>query len=319
MKPLFSFIIPTFNRADIICEALESVRLEQKASHFSVEVLVADDFSTDNTEQVVKRWCEQKNISWVFYEKLPKKLGVCAARNNGVNRAQGEYLVFLDSDDQIIPNSLKHINVIFELHKNIDLYYGAIKKKSGSLGVLPNALFLETPLDYQQYVSLSGLGEYLQICKRSLLNNPERRFCEQLNGFETFLWMQTLREGAKLWIDPRPVRLYDDLRTDRLCHPDNLAKDSSRLAPGFLLFFQEFGESIQAIAPAYWAALLLRTVFYHKVAKLWNDDLHQQLKPQLAKAPLKVKLIAGLPSAWIGLSYPLLNRFRNAKFIYSWK
>jgi len=319
MQPIFSFIIPTYNRADIICEALESVRLEQEKTGFVLEVLIADDFSNDDTQIVVESWCKKENIEWVSYEKLLRKAGVCAARNNGVDRAKGEYLIFLDSDDQILPGSLAHIKAVFEKHKNVDLYYGAIQKKSGASGVLPASASMEKVLNYKHYLSLKGVGEYLHVCRSALLANPTYRFCEQLNGFETLLWMKVLREGAKLWIDPRPVRLYDDLRKDRLCHPQNLRKDSLRLATGFQLFFKEFGASIEKLQPEYWNALLFRVIFYSKVSKAWNAQLRQELEKDIAKAAFKVRLLFWFPDFWLGLSYPMINRLRDSIFLKGFK
>lgn len=315
MQPIFSFIIPTFNRADIICEALESVRLEQINSGFCVEVLVADDYSSDASEKIIKNWCAKENVTWLSYEKLPQKLGVCAARNNGVNRAKGELLIFLDSDDQIMPGALKHIKSVFDKQQNVDVYYGAIQKKSGSKGVLPKRDALENPLTFQAYIALRGVGEYLQVCRSALLADKAFRFSESINGFETYLWMKVLRAGAKLWIDPRPVRLYDDLRTDRLCHPANLGNDAKRLALGFQLFFKEFGDAIAQVDFVYWSSLLLRVIFYSKAADVWNAQLKQSLREALKIAPLKVKLIVLLPNCFVRFAYPFINTFRANKYL----
>ena len=315
VKPVFSFIIPTYHRADIICEALESIVLEQKNSGFVLEVLIADDFSNDTTETVIANWCKTQNIHWVHYEKLARKAGVCAARNNGVDRASGEYLIFLDSDDQMLPGSLRHIKAVFENQPEVDLYYGAIHKKSGVPGVLPQAQAMERVLDYPQYLSLQGVGEYLQVCRSSLLRNPALRFNEQINGFETWLWMWVLREGAKLWIDPRPVRLYDDLRTDRLCHPQNLAKDAARLATGFRLFFTEFSTSIEQVEPQYWNALLFRAIFYSKASGTWNRQLKQRLQNDINKATFKVRLLTETPGFCVRMAYPLINKLRGSAWL----
>jgi glycosyltransferase involved in cell wall biosynthesis len=263
---------------------------------------------------VIDAWCQKQQINWVHYDCLPNKAGVCAARNNGVDRAKGELLVFLDSDDQLLPDALAHIKGRFDQQEELDIYYGAIKMKSGALGYLPKISSRECLLDFEHFISLKGQGEYLQVCRRSVIENPEMRFCNDVNGFESILWMRALLAGAKLWIDSRPVRLYDDLRLDRLSHPKNLQNDSTRLALGFLIFFKEFGGSINAIEPKYWNSLLLRVVFYNKVSGFWNADLAGQLSVELSKAPLKLKLLAKIPNIVFHLLYPLINRFRVSKF-----
>jgi len=317
VKPLFSFIIPTFNREDIICEALESVRRELETTNVPAEVLISDDGSSDATQTVVANWCKTNNVEWVFYERLTANKGTGAARNKAIEKAQGSILVFLDSDDQILPGTLLHLKNVFDQQTEMDFYFGAIIKKSGKLGRLPEASAQKRLLNFEDFVGLCGVGEFLPVCRAVLLkNNPHaNRFQEAINGFESILWMRLLQRGAKLWIDPRPVRLYDDLRTDRLCHPQNLIKDSTRLALGFLQFFNEFGDAIEIIEPPYCSSLLLRVVFYHKVSNQWSAQLHTQLKPAIGKSSLKVKVLTKVPSVLIRVLYPLFNGLRNSQLL----
>jgi Glycosyl transferase family 2 len=95
--PLFSIIIPTFNRAYLLTKTLASVASQDLAD---AEVLVIDDGSTDDTENVVRN-CGFK----VRFERQSRK-GPGAARNLGWNLAQGDYIAFLDSDDLWFPWTL---------------------------------------------------------------------------------------------------------------------------------------------------------------------------------------------------------------------
>lgn len=97
--PFFSVIIASYNRASIVMRAINSV-LSQTFANF--EVIVVDDGSNDTTEKVVLS-IQDKRIRYVNQENK----GVCAARNNGVSKAVGEYLVFLDSDDYASDNWLE--------------------------------------------------------------------------------------------------------------------------------------------------------------------------------------------------------------------
>lgn len=91
MAPFFSIVIPTYNRGGLISLTLDSV-LEQDFREF--EVLVVDDGSTDNTSAVVQAYLDPR------LQYLPKvNAERAAARNYGLVRAQGEYVIFLDSDD----------------------------------------------------------------------------------------------------------------------------------------------------------------------------------------------------------------------------
>ena len=90
--PKVSVIIPTYNSAQYITEAIESA-LNQTYKDF--EIIVVDDGSTDNTKDILRSYIEKKKIHY-FYQK---NSGVSSARNTGVRVSQGEYISFLDSDD----------------------------------------------------------------------------------------------------------------------------------------------------------------------------------------------------------------------------
>ncbi|GAB2958302.1 hypothetical protein GCM10027048_26540 [Hymenobacter coalescens] len=98
-SPFFSIVIPTYNRADFIAATLQSV-LDQTEPSF--EVLVVDDGSKDNTAEVVRRFTTDPRVS--YWAKTNGERG--AARNYGLSRSAGEYVIFLDSDDLLHPNHL---------------------------------------------------------------------------------------------------------------------------------------------------------------------------------------------------------------------
>jgi glycosyltransferase involved in cell wall biosynthesis len=100
VTPKVSVVIPTYNRAHVVGRAIGSV-LAQTYQDF--EVIVVDDASTDDTEEVVKRF----NDSRIRYLRHEKNLGGAVARNTGIKAAHGEYLAFLDSDDEWLPEKLE--------------------------------------------------------------------------------------------------------------------------------------------------------------------------------------------------------------------
>src|ERR1700742_4118116 len=92
--PLFSVIIPTYNRCAFIGRALDSVLSQEGCD---LEVIVVDDGSTDGTPEMLGRYDRQIQIL-----KQSNK-GPGAARNRGLQEASGEYVAFLDSDDLWFP------------------------------------------------------------------------------------------------------------------------------------------------------------------------------------------------------------------------
>jgi glycosyltransferase involved in cell wall biosynthesis len=97
IKPQVSVIIPTYNRAWVIKEAIDSV-LAQDYAEF--ELIVVDDGSTDQTSDVLDTF---GNVIKVFSQK---NKGVSAARNRGIAEASGNFIAFLDSDDLWHPQKL---------------------------------------------------------------------------------------------------------------------------------------------------------------------------------------------------------------------
>lgn len=93
-----SVIIPTYNRADLLGQAIDSVLAQTYAAS---EIIVADDGSSDNTSQVVEKFGAQ-----VRYVALPHRGQIGATRNGGLHVATGEFIAFLDSDDLFLPNKL---------------------------------------------------------------------------------------------------------------------------------------------------------------------------------------------------------------------
>lgn len=103
-RDLVSVVIPTYNRSKLIGRALKSVWGQ---TYRPLEVVVVDDGSTDDTETVVNCWAKE----WAapdFELRYCRQLrgGVSAARNRGILEAQGDYLQFLDSDDEILPTKI---------------------------------------------------------------------------------------------------------------------------------------------------------------------------------------------------------------------
>ena len=91
-EPLVSVIVTTFNRADLLCETLDSI-LNQTYTNF--ELILVDDGSTDKTEEVVKKYTDHR----LHYFKTVNWGGPARPRNIGIKKAKGDYIAFCDDDD----------------------------------------------------------------------------------------------------------------------------------------------------------------------------------------------------------------------------
>lgn len=99
-NPLVSVIIPTYNRANFIRRAIDSVFIQD---YENVEIIVVDDASTDNTESIVRDIKDDR----IVYIKNERNLGVSASRNRAIGISRGEVIAFLDSDDYWLEGKLK--------------------------------------------------------------------------------------------------------------------------------------------------------------------------------------------------------------------
>src|SRR3954468_10533282 len=101
VAPRFSVVIPTYNRAAYLAEAVRSVRDQTYPAH---EIIVVDDGSTDNTAQVVEILAND-GIPLRYLRQANQ--GVAAARNRGIQAAAGDWIALLDSDDTWLPRKLE--------------------------------------------------------------------------------------------------------------------------------------------------------------------------------------------------------------------
>jgi glycosyltransferase involved in cell wall biosynthesis len=111
--PKVSVVIPTYNRARLLQECLESV-MSQSFNDF--EIIIVDDGSTDNTSELVKKY----PVKYVYQENQ----GAHAARNRGIALSKSEYIAFIDSDDIMLKDALKMGVEILDRHPEAGFSYG---------------------------------------------------------------------------------------------------------------------------------------------------------------------------------------------------
>ena len=118
--PLVSIVIPTFNRAFLIAETLDSVLAQ---TYTNWECIVVDDGSTDATKELLNDYCE-KDPRFQYHQRPNSRTkGANACRNYGFELSTGEYIQFFDSDDQIDSNILKSCVNIYKSNPKVDFIF----------------------------------------------------------------------------------------------------------------------------------------------------------------------------------------------------
>ncbi len=111
---MVSVIIPTYNSARYLCEALDSVLCQRYPDY---EIIVVDDGSTDDTERMIA-----DRYPMVRYHFIENR-GAAAARNFGISKAEGEFIAFLDADDRWLPEKLEKQVRLLECDQRLGMVF----------------------------------------------------------------------------------------------------------------------------------------------------------------------------------------------------
>ena len=135
MTPLVSIIVPVYNASRYIDRMINSVL---KQTYSNIELILVDDGSTDNSFQICSKYSIADNRVRVFSQQ---NSGPSAARNLGINKAHGEYLNFIDSDDWVEPDYIESFKIDGQNH-SADIVFCGILKDYGK----GNTEILELPV-----------------------------------------------------------------------------------------------------------------------------------------------------------------------------
>ncbi len=206
LDPKISVVIPTWNRADFLPDAINSV-LNQTIPVY--EVLICDDGSTDNSKNIVESFANAR-VKW-----LPgNHVGLPAVpRNRGVRAAKGDWIAFLDSDDIWLPDKLK---MQFEYLKNTNML--ATSSNALVFDVQKNSkkLFFSNSKTIKNYnfsnlLSVNTIITSTVVLHRSLLDRVGL-FSESnmVRGIEDYdLWLRVSTFSSFLYL-PEPLAEYRD-------------------------------------------------------------------------------------------------------------
>ena len=124
-----SVIISTYNRANLLPRAVNSI-LAQTYTDF--ELIIVDDGSTDGTDEVILQFSDSR----IRYVRHETNRGAAATRNTGIAHAKGEYIAFLDDDDECTPNRLADQVAVLDANPDVGMVYGWIEEMNDSTGTV---------------------------------------------------------------------------------------------------------------------------------------------------------------------------------------
>jgi glycosyltransferase involved in cell wall biosynthesis len=272
-------LIPCYNQAHFLNETIESVLCQ---SYTNFEVVVVDDGSPDNASEVASRYAGA-GVRLIRQENQ----GRAAARNRGLDETQGEYVVFLDSDDRLLPEEL-------EAHPACALVFGRIRAFGPDRSSLGSALPPYMMTDPHLYMITDPYGALL---RGNLSFTPgaamfRRSVLDSVGGFDTSASLQG-SEDYDLYLrvaSEFPIHHHYELVVDYRRHEANLSRDSAKMLQASLKALHSQQERVggtKEYEEAYkhgiksWQSLyghaLLKDVLVHARQREWKQGLRDML------------------------------------------
>ena len=201
IEPLVSIIMPTYNSASTISEAINSVILQR---YTNWELIVTDDCSTDDTKDILINYV--KNDSRIKFLCNQVNSGAGFSRNRSIDAAKGKYIAFLDADDLWLENKLS--NQISFMEKNgylfsFSSYQKFSKDGDGGVVVAPNSV------TYQQLLYGNVIGCLTAVYNAEVLGKKKMPLIRKRQDMG--LWLTLLKECDAAYSLPDVLAKY---RTD---------------------------------------------------------------------------------------------------------
>jgi len=280
-RPTISVVTPTYNRKEALARAIQSVLAQ---SYGGWELIVVDDASQDDPEDVVKSFADPR----IIYVRHSQNRGGGAARNTGIAKAQGKYVAFLDSDDEWFPEKLARDVAAFADGQVALVYCG--KELVDPDGNLLLRRIPDWQGDvYRKLLAHDFIGSCSRVAVRKDVLDATGGFDESLpSGQDWDMWVRAARMGTVAGVAECLVRRH-------LGHPQ-ISGSLKRIYQGHRMVVEKHLKELDsALLSRHWADLS---------AMLMNYDLREGRK--LAFASLKLRRLQ--PRVYASLSASFLGQ-----------
>jgi len=256
-NPKVSVVIPTYNRAHLICRAIQSV-LDQ--TYQNLEIIVVDDCSTDNTEEIVKDFKDER----IRYIQHNENKGASAARNTGIKASQSEYIAFQDSDDEWFSDKLeKQIIAFYNSSPEVGVVYSGFYIVEADKKIyIPNDdhVIQKEENIHSELLKGNFVGTPTVLIKRECFENA-KYFNEHIPALEDWdLWIEISKYYHFKYINLPLVYAYSTLNSVNL-NQKNMLKAYEIILENYL---DEFSKNKKELSKHY---------FFIAVDLCSNDDL----------------------------------------------
>ena len=218
---LVSIIVTTYNSANYIIETLESIKAQTWAQ---IELIISDDYSTDNSVQLCNNWLAENKSRFVNTAiiKVPENTGVAANCNRGITAANGQWIKFIGGDDILLHNCIEENLQFANEHKSAGIIFSQVLlyqdkfKTENFITAVPE----HYPMNLMN-PSFSASDQYkLLLLSDRITYTPSSFFKKQLltdvNGFDESIkfvedypmWLKLTKAGNRLYYFEKPTVGY---------------------------------------------------------------------------------------------------------------
>lgn len=255
IMPSVSVIIPVYRVEEYLADCVKSV-LNQTFQYY--EVILVDDGSPDHCPQLCDEWAEKDSRISVIHRENG---GLSAARNTGVKAAKGDYLYFLDSDDELTPAALEVMHSLVEAYPQVDLVQGGFFEKKEDAGK-------PTPYNFPKYTEDAKLikntlltfdGDLIKaqsrLVRRDFFIENELWFKEGIIHEDNY-WTFFLAKCVKTMCFCNKRTYYHRMNPDSITHAINVKKEYN----AFKVILEDFCNNIDDFLVGRQKELILETL-----------------------------------------------------------
>lgn len=199
-----SIITPVYNRASTVGRTIESV-INQSYRNF--ELILVNDGSSDDSDSVIQPYLTDKRIVYINYS--PNR-GVNHARNRGIEKATGEFILFLDSDDYLTNDALETIVERIKKDDNYNHYLFLIDYRRNDTA-LPDK---EKVINFEDWLKGKLSGDFMHVLKPTCFK--DHMFFEEFRAAEFLNWLRIYRDFGDMLLIPEVVLNVDLTSEDSL-------------------------------------------------------------------------------------------------------
>ncbi len=221
MSPAISVLMPCYNAADTLEEALDSL---QEQTLTDIEVIAVDDGSDDHTAEILAEWAARDNRFRIYHQE---HAGIVSALNTGLARCTAPLVARMDVDDRAYPTRLARQAAFLELHPDVEVVGSLVRGTPET----------EVREGFRIYIDwLNGLVTDAQIRREIFVESPlvhpsvlfRKEAVDRVGGYRDFGWPEDYDLWLRLYLAGARFGKVPEILLDWREHPERLTRTDSR-------------------------------------------------------------------------------------------